>query len=98
MAETKEIKTLKEEFSELKNVVNHSNKNLDRILFLLNNDEGTGRTGLVADVRNLDKDVKEVKKKWMIISRLEKFPMPSTRVKSPLLAWLAGFFGLLSHS
>ena len=80
-------KTLKEEFSDLR-------KSVDRLVFILNNDEGTGRVGLVSEVRNLDKDVKEVKKKWMIISSQERLQMPSLKVKSLPMAWLVGFFGL----
>lgn len=43
-----EIKTLKEEMSELKAAVT-------RMIYLLNNDEGTGQKGLVASVTDLKK-------------------------------------------
>lgn len=90
----KEIKTLKEELSDLKMAVASTNKSVDRLVFILNNDEGTGRAGLVAEVKNLDKDVKELKKKSTAILNLGKLPMPSIKVRSLPLAWLAGFFGL----
>lgn len=77
----KEIKTLKEELSDLKMAVASTNKSVDRLVFILNNDEGTGRAGLVAEVKNLDKDVKELKKKSTAILNLGKLPMPSTRVR-----------------
>lgn len=61
--DTKEIKTLKEELSELKIAVKDTNRNVDRLVFLLNNDEGTGRIGLFGEVKVIDKDVKDLKKK-----------------------------------
>lgn len=97
MAENKEMKTLKEELSDLRLAVHATNKSVDRLVFILNNDEGTGRMGLVSEVRNLDKDVKEVKKKWMTISSHERLQMPSLRAKSLPMAWLAGLLGLSLH-
>lgn len=94
MAETKELKTLKEELSDLRIAVSATSKSVDRLVFILNNDEGTGRAGLVTEVRNLDRDVKELKKKWMTTLKPVKLPTHLTKVKSLLLAWLVGFFGL----
>ena len=76
MAETKELKTLKEELSDLRMAVSATNKSVDRLVFILNNDEGTGRAGLVTEVRNLDKDVKELKKKWGLPPWRQSFFLP----------------------
>lgn len=50
-----EIKTLRENVSELKSQINNTDKKLDRIIFILDNDEGTGQEGLVAQVHGIKK-------------------------------------------
>lgn len=50
-----EIKTLREQVSELKTDFKNTDKKLDRIIFILDNDEGTGQYGLVAQVQDLKK-------------------------------------------
>lgn len=48
-----EIKTLREKINEIDQKSNERDKKLDRIIFLLDNDEGTGSKGLVARVKDL---------------------------------------------
>jgi len=50
-----ELKTLKEEFSELKSEVKNTDKKLDRIIYILDNDQGTGQPGLVSQVQDIKK-------------------------------------------
>lgn len=50
-----ELKTLKEEVSELKSEVKNTDKKLDRIIYILDNDQGTGQAGLVSQVQDIKK-------------------------------------------
>jgi hypothetical protein len=52
---TLEVKSLRENVAELKGQVSETGRKLDRILFILNNDEGTGQDGLVAQVQEIKK-------------------------------------------
>lgn len=58
-----EIKPLREKISELESAGKERDKKLDRIIFLLDNDEGTGSKGLVARVQDLHKGHADVNAK-----------------------------------
>ena len=50
-----ELENLKDEFVELKNDVKNTDKKLDRIIYILDNDLGTGQPGLVSQVQDIKK-------------------------------------------
>lgn len=50
-----ELENLKEEFIELKNEVRNTDRKLDRIIYILDNDQGTGQPGLVSQVQDIKK-------------------------------------------
>jgi len=50
-----ELENLKDEFVELKNEVKNTDKKLDRIIYILDNDLGTGQPGLVSQVQDIKK-------------------------------------------
>lgn len=59
-----EIKPLREKISELELSGKERDKKLDRIIFLLDDDHGTGQKGLVARVRDNSIELSELKKKF----------------------------------
>ncbi len=48
-----ELKNLKTEVSELKSTIKTTDKKLDRIIYILDNDLGTGQPGLVSQVQDI---------------------------------------------
>lgn len=83
-----EIKTLRENVSELKTQVVHNDKKLDRIIYILNNDEGTGQPGLVSQVKSMQGKVN------LFIEEYEK----KEAVKKGKLGLMATIFGAIGTS
>lgn len=50
-----ELENFKKEFVELKSDVKNTDKKLDRIIYILDNDLGTGQPGLVSQVQDIKK-------------------------------------------
>lgn len=67
-----ELENLKDEFVELKNDVKNTDKKLDRIIYILDNDLGTGQPGLVSQVQDIKKNntqtLSELKQRLMNLS------------------------------
>ncbi len=88
-----EIKPLREKITELEAAGKERDKKLDRIIMLLNNDEGTGQHGLVATVRDNATELLDVKKKFQTTLSNTKSTMPTKKAETWFGGLLVALFG-----